>query len=487
MDVSRAFDRVFHEGLLFKLRQLGIGGPFLKWLQSYLSNRKQRVVINGTCSDWGSTEAGVPQGSILGPLLFLNFINDIANDILTLIYLFADDTSLLEIIDDIKESFSRLNNDLAQLQRWSEQWLVTFNPTKTVFTYITLKKTKPDLPNLFLSNTPVNQVSSHIHLGLTLSNNMSWENHVTSIAVKANKRVTLLKRIKRMVPRSCLETLYTSMIRPVLEYACIIFDNCTLQQSKMLERVQREAAIVCTGAYRRTHHDTLLRELGWPTLADRRLCQKLCLFYKMCHQLVPTYLSKLCPLQVSQVSNYNLRNSQDLVSKMSRLVCYQNSVVPSAIREWNKLPVGVRNSLSLQGFKTSVKKELYPLKTRRYSTCTGQMGINHGRLRMGLSALNAQRFQYNLITFKNCLLCPAPKEDVVHYFLKCPCYFTQRVTLLKNMCELLAPGTHYSLLPQLDEKYFCQILLCGSDDYDAAINSQIFSHVQRFIDSTARF
>ena len=105
LDISKAFDRVWHEGLLHKLRCFGIGGSLFDWLASYLKNRKQRVVINGQYSEWTPTYSGVPQGSILGPLLFLVFINDIVDDLECEPFLFADDTSLLEIISDIQTFF----------------------------------------------------------------------------------------------------------------------------------------------------------------------------------------------------------------------------------------------------------------------------------------------------------------------------------------------------------------------------------------------
>ena len=115
LDAAKAFDKVWHVGLLFKLKQLGIEDALLSWLSSYLTNRKQRVVINGAHSTWAFLEAGVPQGSIYGPLLFLVYVNDITDSIKSDINLFADDTSLLEIVDDPITSANTLNSDLKQL------------------------------------------------------------------------------------------------------------------------------------------------------------------------------------------------------------------------------------------------------------------------------------------------------------------------------------------------------------------------------------
>ena len=487
LDVSRAFDKVYHPGLIHKFRQMGIEGPLLDWLQSYLSNRKQRVVINGSESDSGSPEAGVPQGSILGPLFFLFFINDIVNDIESLIYLFADDTSLMEAIKNITESFNKINRDLQRIQSWANQWLVTFNAVKTVFMYITLKQTRPLLPNLYFNNSQITEVTSHTHLGLTLSNNMSWCNHISRITNKASKCLTLLKRIRRIVPRSCLETLFTTMIRPILEYGCPIFDNCTTQQSLLLEKVQREGGLLCTGAYRRTNHVTLLSELGWSPLATRRKCQKLTIFYKMVNQLVPAYLSELCPMTVGQITSRNLRNSMNIQLTKSRITCFKRSFLPSSIKEWNQIPIEIRNSPTLQNFKTKITKVFYSEKNKLFSSCTGPNGINHSRLRMGLSALNSHRHNYSLINYKNCVYCNAPKEDALHYFLQCSYWHSQRVDLLTGLCSLIAPGIHYTLLPQLDAAYTLNLFLCGCNDYSSEVNQAIFTHVQKFIENTDRF
>ena len=133
LDASAAFDRVWHKGLLHKLKQFGICGTLLIWLESYLTNRRQRVVIEGNKSEWTYIKAGVPQGSILGPLLFLIYVNDIIVNIESEILLFADDTCLYEPVAESRTSIAKLNHDLERLSSWAKQWLVNFNPTKTKF------------------------------------------------------------------------------------------------------------------------------------------------------------------------------------------------------------------------------------------------------------------------------------------------------------------------------------------------------------------
>ena len=149
LDVSKAFDKVWHKGLIYKLKKHGITGKLLKWFISYLSGRRQRVVLEGVCSDWRNVEAGIPQGSILGPLLFLFYINDIVEHIESDINLFADDTSLLELVSDPVVSVQRVQGDLITLENWAKKWRVTFNASKTDLLIISLKSPggNPSLQN----------------------------------------------------------------------------------------------------------------------------------------------------------------------------------------------------------------------------------------------------------------------------------------------------------------------------------------------------
>ena len=147
--IGKAFDRVWHAGLLHKLRSIGNSGELLKWFSSYLVGRKQRVVLHGVESQWNYIKAGVPQGSILGPL-FLIFINDIVTEIGSSIRLFADDTSPFIIVDNPDVAAEILNADLEKIAKWVESWLVKFNPLKTESLLISRKINKPVHPSLIM-------------------------------------------------------------------------------------------------------------------------------------------------------------------------------------------------------------------------------------------------------------------------------------------------------------------------------------------------
>ena len=131
LDISKAFDRVWHEGLLYKLRRDGISGQLLLLIESFLANRKQRTVLNGKVSKWGSITAGVPQGSILGPLLFLIYINDLTDGVKCNVKLFADDTSILTVVYDPNTAAENMNHDLQLISLWALKWRMSFNPYPT--------------------------------------------------------------------------------------------------------------------------------------------------------------------------------------------------------------------------------------------------------------------------------------------------------------------------------------------------------------------
>ena len=149
LDISKAFDRVWHRGLVNKLKTIGIRGQLLKWLTDYLENRCQRVVINGVQSPWLTIKAGVPQGSILGPLLFLVYVNDIVTNITSDIYLYADDTILMRIVTDPVQDILQLNVDLEHLNQWAKKWVVNFSAAKSEHLIISRKHVKHNYNPLF--------------------------------------------------------------------------------------------------------------------------------------------------------------------------------------------------------------------------------------------------------------------------------------------------------------------------------------------------
>ena len=183
-DIRKAFDCVWHAELTHKLKVAGVKGELLKWFTHYLAERKQRDILPGVTSVWRYILAGVPQGFRHGPKLFLIYINDIVAEIGSNIRLFADDTSLYIIIENPITFAVCLYSDLSKISIWANNWLVDFNPIKTVSMLISRKQNKPVHPPLFMQEAKIAEVSLTKHLGLVLSIDCTWHHHIDYITNK---------------------------------------------------------------------------------------------------------------------------------------------------------------------------------------------------------------------------------------------------------------------------------------------------------------
>ena len=469
-DVSKAFDRVWHKGLLCKLKAAGISGNLLSWFSSYLSERRQRVILPGTQSDWNYIQAGVPQGSILGPLLFLLYINDIVTDIGSNIRLFADDTCLSLIVENPDTAAQTLNSDLEKITQWANTWLVKFNPAKTESLLISRKALQPVHPPLYMQNQQIKEVENHKHLGLYFSNDGTWHAHINYIKEKAWNRINTMRKLKFQLDRKSLEIIYTSFIRPILEYGNEIWDNCTQYEKDGLEKIQTEAARIATGATKLVSIENLYSEIGWDTLDIRRKKQKLTLFYKMVNNFTPNYLSSLIPSSVTEASNYNLRNSHDIRTVNARTSQYFSSFLPSTIREWNTLPESQRNSLTITSFKYQLNQPNSYIPKFSY-VGERRVQILHTRLRTKCSSLNYYIFSKNLTDSPLCRC--GSVENTEHYLLQCRLYHQSRTEMLNSISQVC----HVTL----------DVLLFGDSSMSNEANTTIFLSVQKFIKDSKRF
>ena len=259
-NISKTFDRVWHRGLLLKLENYGINENLLLWLEDYLKNRSQKVCINENFSSQKSISAGVPQGSVLGPLLFLIYINDISEDLKGLARLFADDTFLSYSSIEIYQIEMILNEDLPKLTVWAKKWPIVFNPLKTEVMLISNSFYDYNI-ELIMDNTVLKIVEIHKHLGVFISSNNKWSKHIDSVIESASKQISFLmkikcqfwkknnnkKKTKTKTKRKTTTTLYCTYIRPLLEYASEVWDGCSQTDANRLEQVQLNAARIVTG------------------------------------------------------------------------------------------------------------------------------------------------------------------------------------------------------------------------------------------------
>ena len=255
LNISKAFDKNWHEGLIFKLTTYGVEGNLLKLLENYLTDRQQRVVLNGRTSSWQSIYAGVPQESVLGPLLFLIYINDLPDKSTSMCKVFADDTSLFSKVIDKNDSNSQLNSDIAELSKWAFQWKMYFNPDpnkQAIEVRFSNKRDKENYQALQFNSSDVQIVDSHKHLRLILDSNEYIESKIN----KCNKIIGLMKKLSLILSRKSLLTIYKSFVRPNLDYADVIY-NKPLNESlkRKIEMVQCNTALIITGAFKGTTRD----------------------------------------------------------------------------------------------------------------------------------------------------------------------------------------------------------------------------------------
>jgi len=340
LDISKAFDKVWHPGLIFKLKQNGINGNLLNMLEHYLSDRKQRVILNGIESPWESIISGVPQGSVLGPLLFLIYINDLTQNISANIKLFADDSSLFIKVSNVEEAHQTLMGDLNTISAWARLWKMKFNPDiskqaiEVVFS-CKYEKTRGVHPPLVFSEIPVARKPSTKHLGIILDEKLSFREHILEAIEKAKKGLSLMKFLSNFVNRKTLVLTYTMHVRPHLEYGDIIFHDSARYLMDMIESIQYQAGLIATGCWRNTSREKLYKELGWESLSERRNLRRLLTYHKILSLNAPTYLNEYVLSDVPPIGSTDR---------------YHHTFFPYCFSKWNALDTELK-SLDFNKFK----------------------------------------------------------------------------------------------------------------------------------------
>ena len=444
----------------------------LSWFTDYLADRSQRVLVNGTSSEWGNIEAGVPQGSVLGPLLFLMYINDLTFVIKHCdIRLFADDTCLFIRVDDHDIAAEKMNEDLVSIHEWAKQWLVTFSAAKTKTMIITNRRGPRNYPPILYNNESITAVSQHKHLGLVLSHDLQWSCHINEICVKSVKRLQTMKYLKFKVDRKSLESMYFSYVRPLMEYGDVVWAGARDKDLVKLDRIHVDAMRIVTGATARSNIAKLYEDTGWSSLHKRRSNHKLSLFYKIKNSLVPSYLKDLLPPVISQRTNYPVRTRNNLDNYFTRTETFRCSFIPSTINLWNSLNNDITAATSIDLFNMLLTLPQPPQRPYLYFQ-PRLCNIILARMRIGCSKLNADLY-YNLhVTDNPKCECGVNREDASHYFLCCPLYDSER--------RVFRDALH--MVP-----FTVNTFLYGCDDVDHDTNRVIFDSVSKFIVDTRRF
>ena len=242
LDLKKAFDTVYHEQLLSKLSHCGIRGEANKWFQSYLANRKQYVEIKEALSDNKLITCGVPQGSILGPLLFLIYINELPAISNLLTILFADDTTLYLSGPNLQQLEKTVNAELQKISQWLSLNRLSLNIAKSNFMVLRVRQ-KPYIysPSIIINSNNLKEVSHATFLGLNIDTHLNWNVHVNYIASKIAKSVGILHKLKVLLPSKCLLQLYYALIQPYLNYCTLAWMNLSKTNKLRLLRLQKNA------------------------------------------------------------------------------------------------------------------------------------------------------------------------------------------------------------------------------------------------------
>ena len=354
LDFQKAFDTVPHQRLLKKLDHYGIRGSIWKWIQNWLMNRTQKVVVDGESAQPARVISGVPQGTVLGPLMFLVYINDIAShiDSSTRIRLFADDCLLYRVIRTSNDN-DILQTDLTSLYKWSIKWQMSFNTSKCKTLRVTTKR-HPIVCTYSMGNEILECVTHHAYLGVEISHNLKWSLHINNIVAKANRALWFIRRNLHRCPKSIKQQMYMALVRPHLEFACAVWDPYTTSDIQKIEMVQRRAARFVVSNYNRTEGTvtSILNDLNWPTLQERRKNIRLATMYKIQSEdiaiHIPDYIHRQTVTSTRQYHPLKFR-SMGVSSNV-----YKYSFFPNTISEWNSLPSSVLESCSIQYFKTAL-------------------------------------------------------------------------------------------------------------------------------------
>lgn len=355
LDFSKAFDRVSHKKLISKLRSTLGNGPIINWIEDYLTNRSQYVVVNNEISSTALVTSGVPQGCVLAPLLFLIFINDLPSNIQVKIKLFADDCILYNEINTVNDH-DDLNSALHEVVIWCHKWQMELNIKKTAFLCVTRKKQRSEYV-YSINNIPLTRVHEHKYLGLIISHDLRWESHINSIVSSALKRLFFLRRRLREAPPETKLLAYNTFIRSVLEYGNTIWFPYTQQLINKLEGVQRKAIRFIFNKYRTSDSPSqLLNQACILTLQKRARLARLKLLFQLVHNSLNIDTSLYISVDESRPSRH--KHPLTLREYAFRTDCFRYSFFPLAIKDWNSLNPSITTNTSLQKFVTLVEEQL---------------------------------------------------------------------------------------------------------------------------------
>ncbi len=359
IDLSKAFDTLDHEILFTKLQHYGIRGVALQWIKSYFCNREQFVQYNETCSTMEKLKCGVPQGSILGPLFFILYINDLPNALeLSKSYLFADDTSIYYSNSDIKQLEFVLNSELRKLDIWMKSNKLSVNISKTNYIIFRPRQKKIN-SNLVIqyNNQTITQKQYIKFLGVYLDEHLSWKEHINYICNKIAKSVGIIYRSRYLLSSATRLSLYYTLIYPYLTYCNIVWSSTYVTNLNRILLLQKRAVRILTNSEYRAHSDPLFKQLKILDIFKLNLFHIGKFMFLYHHCMLPTCFDELF-ITNNQIHGYNTRSAGNYRSHACRTNIKQFTILYSGPNIWNSLPTNITVINTISSFKTQLRNFL---------------------------------------------------------------------------------------------------------------------------------
>ena len=361
LDFSKAFDTVPHLRLMSKLESYGITGNIKQWVNAFLTGRSQTVLVNNEESPSAPVISGIPQGSVLGPLLFVIYINDLPDIVNSNIYLFADDTKVVRKVTT-EEDAKTLQQDLGKLEAWSHKWLLKFNPDKchvlTIGKFENIRHTE----RYHLYGNELEHVFEEKDLGVHIDSELKFDDHISNKINKANALVGLIRRSFSHLDGKMFKKLFITFVRPHLEYAQAVWQPHLVKHKKIIENVQIRATKLVDGLKELSYEDRL-KELDLPTLEFRRARGDMIEAFNHIHRYDKDAISpKFCQRnRPSRKHNFQVIEHRSTDGERGHQF---NSFYYRFNRTWNNLPSEVVDAESVDSFKNQLDKhwEDAPLK-----------------------------------------------------------------------------------------------------------------------------
>lgn len=356
IDVMKAFDSVPHRRLLLKLHNFGIRGPMLKWIKAFLTSRQQKVVVNGEHSDSRHVGSGVPQGSVLGPVLFILYVNDMPSQVSSNLFLYADDAKLFRPIKCPQDE-EILQNDINKLQAWSTNWLLKFHPEKCKMMQIGKRRPEESKRTYTMTSqdkiTPLTWSDCEKDLGVLVDSHLTFEEEIGSRVKKANSMVAVIRRTFTHLDIDNFPLLFKAIVRPHLEYAAPVWYPRLKKHTTKLEAVQRRATKQVP-SIRDLPYEERLRKLKLPSIAFRHFRGDLIETYKI---ITKKYdLKSETFFETRNNDNRTRGHHLKIIKPHARSSQRKNFFSIRVINCWNSLPEQVINAPSLNSFKNRLDK-----------------------------------------------------------------------------------------------------------------------------------